>query len=41
MPLTPCPHCPQCPHRPSEPATAREVDAEAEALIHALRAARQ
>lgn len=38
MPLTPCPHRP---HRPSEPATAREVDAEAEALIHALRAARQ
>lgn len=32
--------CPSCPPRASEPATAQEVDAEAEALIHALRAAR-
>lgn len=38
MPLTPCPRCSPC---LSEPVTAREVDAEAEALIHALRAACQ
>lgn len=33
--------CPQCPSCSSEPATAREVDAEAEALIYALHAARR
>lgn len=38
MPFTPCPLLP-CQTR--EPATAREVDAEAEALIHALHAARR
>ncbi|MEU1713210.1 hypothetical protein AB0E52_09300 [Micrococcus luteus] len=38
MPFTPCPLLP-CQTR--EPATAREVDAETEALIHALHAARR